>query len=152
MQSRYRQVPGYEYARADQDSLVVTVCEPKTILQLSVRQKKMVSILILALILLIGNQGVLNNSQKMRTERNRINNRLFLAKKDRCSLKMDKWLRAILHCPLFIRTLEMTPNGWYVDARGSESAVHMLAKSWDAKLPVLGVQDGLVMIKGRKSW
>lgn len=156
MQVRFNEVPHYKYSWADPQSVAVTVHEglddvrPQP--RLTVRRIKVFVIIILLGLLLLYEQRWQNKSVSLQIERNHLNNRTYHAAKRLAAIKMNKALRAILARPLYIRSLEITPKGWKVDAMGPEAEIKKLSASWQTTLPVMSSQNGLVIINGGGTW
>ncbi len=152
MQSRYKQVPAYEYVRADNQSFLVTMGSPKTNIKLSIRQKKVIAIIIIAAMFLLCQERVLQKQQHQRLERNAIKSKLDKSKIYVRSLKMNKALSDILRLSIYIRKIEVTPMGWSVDIMGASEQTQKLSSSWKVTLPVVETQEGMSHIKGGGTW
>lgn len=152
MQGRYRLVPPYDYARSDAQSLRVTVGASRPTLTLSVRQKKGVAMGLLVVMLLVCQFIVLQKRQHQRLERYIINTYLSKAETSKRSLKMYKALKDLLRVPIYIRKVEVTPEGWFLDIMGEPTQLQALSSRWTVILPMDSTPNGLTIIKGGGTW
>ena len=156
MQVRFRNVPVYDYSWVDTQSVAVTVYDGHNVARpcpsLTIRRIKIATIICLLSLILLYQRIWQDKSVYRQIERNHLINQTYHVTRQIAAIKMNKVLRSVLAHPVYIRSIEITQNGWFNDEMGSELDIKKLATSWQTHLPVMSAQQGLARINGGGTW